>query len=302
MNRLAVVCLLGVVGTAGSISQELDCKITLDTRQISAEAKANLEDFESQVTQYINSYRWTREDLHGEKIRCSFDIRVIGSPTENNFSAQVFVGSSRPIYKMEGRSTALTRILDDKWTFPYVKYQTMYHDESRFDPLTSFLDFYAYIILGYDFDTYKKPDDGAQFFQKASEIINKARNSPGAGQGWDESTRGTYARSQLVDEFVNPKFYDFREAMFKYHYKGLDFLNKSEARARKNILSSLENIAKLQKKINQNSLVIRLFFETKFQEIAETFSKDPDLTIYTQLAKIDPTHQQKYEEYSQRSK
>ncbi len=299
MNRLLLCILLIAAGTTISISQELECKVTLDTRQLTAETKANLDDFEAQVTQYMNSYRWTREDLKGEKIPCSFDIRITGAPTDNSFSAQVFIGSSRPIYKLNGRNTAVTRILDDKWTFPYVKYQSMNHEESRFDPLMSFLDFYANVILGYDFDTYK-PTDGNPYFQKASDIINKARNSAGAGQGWDENTRGTYSRNQLIDELLNPRFFDFREAAFRYHYRGLDYLNKDEVKARKNIFSALEKIANLRKKINQNSLVIRLFFESKYLEIAETFSKDPDLTIFTQLSMIDPAHQKTYDEYSKK--
>ena len=301
MKRCLLLICLAVTGIAPLWPQELDCKFSVDTRAISAEAKAGLEDFEAQLSQYMNPYRWTREDLNGEKIRCSFDIRITGSPRENSFSAQVFIGSSRPIYKLDGRSTAVTRILDDKWDFPYIKYQTMNHDESRFDPLMSFLDFYAHVILGYDFDTYK-PGDGSPYFQKASEIVNKARNSPGAGKGWDESSQGTYSRNQLIDELLNPKFYDFREAIFRYHYRGLDLLHKDEAKARKNVLSALEKIANLQKKINQNSLAIRSFFDTKYLEIAEMFSKDPDLTIFSRLTKIDPTHQKNYDEYSKRAK
>jgi hypothetical protein len=301
MNRFLSLLLFCGISVVFASAQEIECKVTIDTRQLPAEVKMNLDDFESQVTSYVNSYRWTREDLKGEKIKCSFDIRITGSPSENSFSAQIFVGSSRPLYKQVDRKTAMARILDDQWNFNYVKYQSMTHDESRFDPLLSFLDFYVYVVLGYDFDSYK-PADGTQFFQKASEIVNKARNSAGGGPGWEESTHSTYSRSQLVDEFLNPKFYDFREGFFRYHYRGLDLLQKDEAKARKNTLAALEKIGNVQKKINQNSLIIRLFFETKFQEIAETFSNDPDLTVYTRLGKIDPAHQQKYEEFSRRSK
>ena len=176
----------------------------------------------------------------------------------------------------------------------------MNHDESRFDPLMSLLDFYAYVILGYDFDTYKA-GDGTQFFQKAGEILNKARNT-GGGKGWDLPTQAAYSRAGLIDELVTPKYYDIREASFRYHYRGLDLLYKDDAKARKAIFSALEKISNLQAKINQRSLLIRLFFETKYLEISEVFQRDPDLTVYTRLSKIDPAHQTSYEEYSKKAR
>jgi hypothetical protein len=96
---------------------------------------------------------------------------------------------------------------------------------------------------------------------------------------------------------LNPKFEDFREAVFQYHFKGLDLLYKNGVKARKNVLSSMEMIAKVLEKVNQNSLAIRLFFDTKAPEIADVFKDDPDReTILTRLGKIDPAHQSDYDE------
>lgn len=297
MNRhFALLVLFLCSGTMGA-AQELDCKFTIETTSLTPEAKANLEDFEAQVTRYMNNYQWTNEDFKGGKIPCAFRIVILNSPSDNTYSAQLFVGSQRPMYKLD-RNTAVMRILDDKWNFGYIKYESMNHDESRFDPLMSLLDFYAYVILGYDFDTYKA-GDGTQFFQKAGEILNRARNSS-SGSGWDLPTRASYTRAGLIDELVTPKFYDLREASFKYHYRGLDLLHKDEVKARKNIFAALQKIATLQQRINQNSLTIRLFFEAKYLEICDIFLKDPDLTIYTQLSRIDPAHQKNYEEYSRK--
>ena len=130
--------------------------------------------------------------------------------------------------------------------------------------------------------------------------MNKARNSPGGGKGWDLPTQSSYSRNGLIDELLSGKFYDLREASFRYHYRGLDVLHKDEVKARKTILAALQKISILSGKINQNSLAIRLFFDAKHLEICETFLHDPDLTIYTQLAKIDPTHQKNYDEYSKK--
>jgi len=275
-------------------AQEIECDVAINTQQLPAEARENLNDFAQQVKQYINSYQWTKEGLGGEKIKCSIDISFQGSPKDNHYVAQAFIGSKRQIYKSD-HNTAVLRVLDDKWDFDYFRYQPLSHNDFRFDPLLSFLDFYIYLILGCDFDTYGVAD-GTTYFQKAMEIVNKARGS--SGTGWEFSSQSTYQRGQFVDELLNPKFRDLREAVYRYHYKGLDLLYKDPNKAKKNIFSALEKIRKLQKKINQRSLAMRIFFDTKYLEIAETFLDEPDRTIYLKLAKIDPAHQKSYEEYS----
>jgi len=290
-----IACVLFLSLTTAA--QELDCEIALDVTSFSlpAEARDNLIDFANQVKQYMNSHRWTKDGIEGdEKIKCRIDITILGSPTDNHYSAKAQIGSQRPIFKSE-RSTAVTRIVDDKWDFQYIRNQSLTHDENRFEPLLSFLDFYAYIILGYDFDTYKS-GDGTQYFQKALEIVNPARGAANAGKGWEPSTRGQYSRAQLIDELLNPKYRDLREAVYRYHYRGLDLLYKDQEKARKTILSALEKIRKLQEKINESSVLVRLFFDTKYLEIAETFVNDPDLSVFTKLIKIDPSHQKNYEE------
>ncbi len=279
-------------------AQEMDCDVTMNTDALSSEVKDNLVDFVSQLKQYVNSYRWTKEDFGNEKIRCSMTISFIGKQGENHYIAQAFIGSQRPIYKTV-RSTALLRIIDDKWEFDYVRSQSMVHSDYRADPLLNFIDFYVYLILGYDADSYKdtyKAGMGTTYFQKALEIVNRSAGSGSAGKGWTVSSEVTYSRAQLIEELVNPKFQTIREADYEYHYRGLDLLNKDEAKARKNIFTALMKIAKFQRKINQRTLIIRTFFDTKYLEIADLFRKDPDPEIYTKLSAIDPAHQKSYDE------
>jgi hypothetical protein len=275
-----------------AISQEIDCDVTINTEQLPNEARENLTNFVTQIKQYINSRRWTKDGLDGEKIRCTMNIHFLGSSRENHYTVQAFIGSQRPIFKSE-RSTAVVRILDDKWEFDFNRFQSLIQDDNRFDPLLSFIDFYAYLILGYDFDTYN-PTDGTQFFQKAMDIVNRARSS---GRGWDYGTKSTYSRAQIIDELMNPKFRDFREAVYEYHYNGLDVLHKDGAKARTTILAALEKIGKLQKRINQPTLILRSFFDTKYLEIAEVFQQHDDRSVYDLLTAIDPAHQKTYDEY-----
>lgn len=296
-HPIALVCALLIL-TFPSAAQEIDCDITFtNLNTLPAESRDNLTDFIPQVKQYINAYRWTKADIGNAKIKCAFNISLQGSPTSTHYTAQVFVGSQRPIFK-EGRNTAELRIIDNQWEFDYNHNQSLMHTDNHFDPMLSFIDFYIYLIIGYDFDSYNA-GDGTPYFQKAMDIVNLARGSGSGVRGWDLAPQGNYSRAQLIDELLNPKFQDFREAVFRYHYRGLDERHKDTTKARKNILAALERIAKVQEKINTPSLVIRTFFDTKYQEIADVFLGDPDQTVFAKLIKIDPSHEQAYIKASQ---
>lgn len=298
MNRILVLIgscfFLSIIVSA----QEIECDVTIDAQSsagLSSEARENIVDLVPQLEQYINNYRWTREGIEGgERIRCRMELTLSSQSGDNHYKAQIVLSSQRPIYKA-GRTTSILRIRDLSWDFQYIRSQTLTHDEYRFDPLLSLIDFYAFMILGCDFDTYKT-GDGTPYFQKALEIVNKARTSAAAGTGWEPSTRGDYSRAQLIEELLNPKYHDLREAVFRYHYRGLDLLHKDQVKARKNMLSALEKVGNLREKINSTSLAIRLFFEAKNLEIAEVFSHDPDPGITAKLTRIDPSHRQAYEE------
>ncbi len=294
MRILLSLTLLLLTLAAFLHAQEIACDITIKTDGLQAQATEGLADFVTQVQQYMNSYAWTNVDLQGEKIKCRIDFVFRGSPRDNHYVVQAFIGSERPIFQGGGKSTAVLRLLDDKWEFDYIRGTPLVHNEMRFDPLLSTLDYYAYIILGFDFESYRA-GDGTPYFQKAADIVNRAQGSGTAGPGWDYSTDNSYSRFQLVNELLDAKLRDVRNAFYEYHYRGLDLLAKDEPRARKKILAALEKLGKVEERINQRSLFIRLFFETKYLEIADIFAKDPDLTVFSQIIKIDPSHRTDYE-------
>ncbi len=292
-----ILYLISIIFFSSTITsgQEIDCKVNINSENLTAEARENLSDFGRKLEEYINNFIWTKDDFAGEKIRCTFDIFFQGSPAENRYIAQVFIGSQRPIYKNE-KNTGIMRIFDDKWEFSYFRNQPFYHNNLQFEPLTSFIDFYIKIILGFDYDSYKELD-GTKFFQHAFDIANKARSGGGASAGWDIKSSGTYSRYQFIDEIVNPKYKVIREAIFLYHFRGLDLLSKNQNKALDNVLKSIESIANFQKKINEKSLLIKTFFDTKYLELCELFLDSTDPDIYYKLSQYDPSHQKNYDEY-----
>jgi hypothetical protein len=293
-----VVILLILLAPFPTSAQELDCSVTFtNIETLPAEARDNISDFIPQVEEYMNSYHWTNVDFGDDRIRCTINISFLGAPRNNHYVVKAFIGSQRPVRHTD-RNTAMIRLMDDAWEFDYVRNQSLTHADYRFDPLLSFLDFYAYVILGYDFDSYKA-DDGTPYFQKALDIANRARGAS-AGKGWQISSQSIYSRGQLIDDLLNAKYDDVRDAVYRYHARGLDLMYKDSLKAMKNILSSLEKIGKLREKINSSILIATIFFDTKYLEIADVFVNYPDPSVYETLMKADPNHQQTYLEYAEK--
>lgn len=289
MKFLFIITLLLIV-TLSAAGQELECTVTINTELLTAEARENLGDFALQIQNYVNSYRWTGEELGGEKIAWTLNISFQGSPRQNRYSAQAFIGSQRRIYRSQ-KNTALLRVMDDKWEFDYQPNQQVLHDETVFDPLVSFINFYAYVVIGLDFESYE-PEAGVPYLEKAMNVINTAR---AGGKGWEVGSPTTYSRGQYIDELLSPKYQDVREAIYRYHYRGLDLLYHDGQKAKKNILAALEKMGKVTAQTNQPSQVIKIFFDTKYLEIAETFRDYSDPGVFTTLMEIDPGHRQTYE-------
>ncbi len=273
---------------------QIDCDVTVNFDNVS-KIQDRLQSFEQDIENYINSNRWTSEDLGGEKIACTINIFFVAASSENSYQAQAFIASTRPIFigsKRSDRQSIMLRVFDDKWEFTYDKGQTLQRNDSQFDALTDFLDFYMYMIVGFDFDSYDLLG-GSPYFQKALTLINQA---PASGKGWERGTASTYSKFSIADEMNNPKNRPFREGYFLYHYKGLDLLATKPEIAYENMLTLVKNISVLKKTANPRAIIFRTFFETKYEELAEVFRGYPDLSAYQLLISVDPAHINAYEQ------
>ena len=273
---------------------QIDCDVTINFEQISS-VQDRLQNFERDIENYINSQKWSTEDLDGEKIKCTMNIFFTGATDANTYQAQVFIGSSRPIFVGKypsNRMTAMVGIFDDNWEFTYVNGQPLYRNESQYDPLTDFLDFYMYVILGYDYDSYEQMS-GTEYFRKAFSICNTA---PSGAKGWDRGTGSTYSKYNLLEEILNPSNRTFREGFYIYHFRGLDLLATRPEKGYENMIVLLQTIQKLKSTTNPRALLFKTFFDTKYGELAEVFKGYKDKSVFSLLAQIDQAHLSTYEE------
>jgi hypothetical protein len=280
--------------SAPGTAQMVDCVVEVDYEAVSTTHKDLLRNFKSDVINYVNNYNWG-EGNPEEKVACTLNIFIKSAIGENQYSAQVFIGSSRPIYNIQD-NTAVIRLMDGLWEFPYIQDRPFEHNLHAFQGVASFLDFYMLLIMGFDYDTYEKLG-GTSYFQMASEIASKGRSL--GENGW-YVTGGSYSRVRLVDELLAPGGEAIRRASWEYHFNGLDSISIDPQAGYANMLGGLESIGAVRQKVDPLNLVIRSFFETKYLEIAAKFKDYPDPAVYITLSRIDPAHQTTYEEYRNR--
>jgi hypothetical protein len=289
--RLVAAILAMIAVCTPSRAQQIECTIKVNYESVGAANKDLLINFEEDVRSYMNNYQWGPEQLD-EKIRLSLDIFIQSATGENKYMAQVAIGSQRPILDAN-RNTAVVRLFDEAWEFTYFKERPINHAPHSFSDLASFLDFYACVALGYDYDTYD-PMGGTPWFQKASDIASLGRTS--SQKGWQQATSG-YSRAQLVTDLLNPTVGPIREASYQYHFAGLDSLSANRQRGLANIVRAIERIGIARKTLDPRNLAFKGFFDAKYLEIAEVLREYPDRAVYLTLGRVDPSHQSTYEEF-----
>jgi len=289
--RLAgLLSLLCLFLPSRATSQQLECNVSVNYEAVSTTSKDLLADFGADVQYYLDNYPWGPDsDI---RISCSMSIFVQSVIGDNRYSAQVAIISQRERLGSE-KNTPMVRIKDDSWEFTYVPNRPLNHNPSDFNDLTSFLDFYAFLILGYDYDSYESLG-GSQWFQKAADVSNLGRSN--GSRGWQSST-GNYTRTQLIDDILKPSLAAVRLSSYTYHFEGLDSLSLNRDVAYQRILEALEEIGTARKSAEPRNLAMRTFFDAKHMEIAELFANYPDPAIFKKLGQIDPMHISTYEEY-----
>ena len=274
-------------------AQELNCSVTVNDRQISGSSSEYVSELAPAIERYLNENRWTNDRYEdNERIRCNIQILLTDVDGNSNFTAEAVISASRPIYNTN-RQTTLMVINDSAWRFNYSRNKNLIFDDLQFDELTSFLDFYAYIILGYDYDSFSDLG-GSSHFNSALSIFEIAQNI--GAQGWGRSIGAQRNRFGLINDLTNSSYKDFRSAYYRYHRLGLDQFTQQEDLARNEIVEALDLIRE-NKRVTSNNYLYDLFFGTKYLEIVAAL-RDASPAIrtaaYNILSDADPANTSEY--------
>ena len=288
---LLAVCALALAPS--SRAQELDCEVGLNTSALSGNEFSFLQELEDDALNYLNDWAWTDDVYEArERIDCTFQITILSNQGLSSFSAELTVEASRPIYGT-GQRTRTVFLRDVGWDFSYTRGQSLIHDPNTFDDLTSVLDFYATLILGYDYDSFSELG-GTPYFEDARDTAELGR-SRGAN-GWQSEAGEDRSRYTLISEVLDPAFVPLRRASFAYHHTVLDHFVLDPEQAWEDALVTLAAINELYQQFNRRRYATDVFFSAKFEEIADLMVGSPQSNeAYALLSEMDAAHQSTYD-------
>lgn len=276
-------------------AQAFNCDVSLNDRQISDTSYEYVSELVPDLERYINENQWTNDRFEEqEKIRCRVRIVLTNVDNTDEFSAEVVFSIHRPIYNTVQESSVII-LSDNNWTFNYPRNKSLLFDELQFDALTSFIDYYMYVLLGYDYDTFSELG-GSPYFNMAQDILELAQgaNHP----GWGRSIGSQRNRYGLINDLTNPGYEEFRSALYQYHRLGLDQFTLDPEGARAQILDALRRIRQSKQRASRNYL-FDIFFDTKYLELVAAFrdaNSQTRLEAYNLLTEADPGHSGDYEQ------
>ena len=276
-------------------AQEFSCSVSINDEQLEGTSYDYVKNtLATELTAYINDFRWTEtEVLEHESINCQISVVLTSASTDYTYSAEAVISARRPIYGTMQETTSI--ILNDQaWQFSYPEGRSLVHDELSFEALTGFIDYYAYLMLGYDFDSFAKLG-GSDYFAKAQDVVDLAQSSNAIG--WTRSSNNRRNRFTLVADLMNPSYDDLRQAYYIYHRKALDGFTQNPDKAREAALEALKLIQTTKRRSTSNFL-FDLFFDSKYREIAALFNDAESLVrlgAYTILSETDQAHLSDYE-------
>jgi len=263
---------------------ELDCRVSVLTPNIQGVDQTVFTQLQQDITKYMNDTRWTNDQFDiRERIKCSLTFTITSLPAPDRFEGTVQIQTIRPVFNSTFETVTLN--YNDKTAkFNYVPFQQFIFSEVTYvNNLLSLLNFYAYIILGTDYDTFSQ-DGGIPYYQKAQNTLNLALQSNESG--WS-AMDGQQSRYWLIENLLNNSYKALHKVNYTYHRLGLDVMEKDVNTGRVAILQALTELQKLYAS-NPNVYYVQVFLDAKANELVNVFRKafPEDKTKFLQVVQL----------------
>ena len=276
-----------------TLAQDLNCKVQVLSPKIQATDKHVFKTLENALIEFMNNRKWSPDVFQvQERIECTIIITINQWDGDQNYEASAQVQLSRPVYASNYNSTILN--LNDKdFNFQYAESQSLeFSESSNLSNLTSMLAFYAYTLMGLDYDTFSL-EGGTPFYQKAQTIVNNAQNANDKGWKAFEDTKNRY---WLVENLLNSGFKPLRQVYYQYHRKGMDQLYQKPDEGRTQIATCLPLLQRIYRD-KPGSMILAQFLTAKADEMVNVFSKANTADkpkIVEMLSEMDAANINKY--------
>lgn len=291
MRRIILFILILLFGTKLK-AQELNCTVTVNSSKIESADTDLFKNLEQSITEYMNDRKWSNAQIAvNERIECKLYITV-NSVEDTRYNCDIQIQASRPVYNSNYNTTTLNH-KDTECSFTYQEYEPLVYNENMFENnLTCILNFYAYLILGIDFDTFS-PKGGEVFFQQAEKFVMMGQGSQEAG--WD-AFGNNRNRAAIIAAFTEERTAPYRELLYLYHRNGFDEMSVSVDKGRKVVTDAIKNQLKAIYEANSMSVLLPMFCDSKLDELVSLYSEAPQTEreeVYKILSNLYPTEEQR---------
>ncbi len=272
-------------------SNELNCTVEVNSQKVANANKDVFNSLKEAIAEYMNTTKWTDAVFSmNERIECKLFFTIATyDDASGKMTGDLQVQSQRPVYNSSYMSTVIN-FRDTKVEFEYQSGQSLVYNEVDMESnLTAILNFYAFLIIAMDCDTFAERG-GDPYYEKAANVVRLAQSSGETGWKAFEDPKN---RSGVLSAFTDKSTSGIREVLYKYHRQGLDQMSVSVDKGRATITASLETLKKVYDAAPM-SVCLSMFKDAKMDELVNVYSK-ANLTekekVYETLYPLYPTEQ-----------
>ena len=277
--------------------QEFRCNVQVVSQQIQGTNKQVFQTLQNAIYEFMNNRVWTNHVYTmDERIECNLMFNITEQISADEFKGTLTVQARRPVFN-SNYNTVTLNFVDNDIHFRYVEFSPLEFDlNSHSSNLTAILAFYAYYVLGLDYDTFSL-FGGSTYFTNAEQIVLNAQNV--AESGWKPLDDLAHkSRYWLVKDMLDTDYEPIREFNYRYHRLGLDLLDEKVAEGRAEITSSLELIQQVyRKRPDPYMYLLRLVFDAKVDELVSVYTEsypEERSRAHTILIEVDKPNIKKY--------
>lgn len=285
---MLTLLLFSLHSVASDEDTELNCDVEVNSEKVTKGSKDVFNELKEKVTEYMNTTKWTNATFGtNEKIYCKlmFTISTWDDAT-GQMKGDLQIQSQRPVYN-SSYTTALINFKDSKVDFFFEPGQQLVFSEMEMeDNLTAILNFWAYMILALDFDSFEL-NGGEPYYDMAGQIVRLAQSS--GESGW-KAFEDINNRSAVLSAFTDKGTSPIRQMLYDYHRMGLDQMAVTVDKGRSAITHTLENLAKIYDAAPL-SVGLTMFKDAKLDELINIYSKanmTEKETVYEMLYQVYP--------------
>lgn len=300
MKKTLMLMLLALMNAFAAVAQdeatELNCEVDVNSQKITNGSKDVFNELKQSITDYMNTTKWTNATFGtNEKIYCKLLLTLSSWDNATGvMEGDLQIQSQRPVYN-SSYTTAVINFRDTKVKFSFETGQQLVFSEMEMeDNLTAILNFWAYMIIGMDFDTFEL-NGGDPYYERAAQVVRLAQSSGESGwKAFEDNTNRSAVLSAYTDKQTSP----IRQILYDYHRMGLDQMAVTVDKGRSAITHTLENLAKIYD-VAPMSVCLSMFKDAKLDELINVYSKANTTekeAVYEMLYQVYPSENTRLEE------